>query len=154
MAIDKQFFSEQVIYLDKEMLDKEDAISYLAKELHNKNAVTDKFATAVINREENYPTGLALAHDFGVAIPHTDSEFIIKNQIGVLRLNHPVKFRQMGSNTDYVQVKMIFMLCLKEAHKQLEMLQNLMTLFSDSKKIEQLNQVDSKESFINLMCKE
>ena len=46
---------------------------------------------------------------------------------------------------------MIFILCLKEAHKQLDMLQNLMTLFGDDAKIEKLYACKSIEEFLNLI---
>ena len=69
-----------------------------------------------------------------------------------MSLDNPIQFRQMGSDTEKVQVKMVFILCLKEAHKQLDMLQNLMTLFGDSKQIEQLYKCKSPDEFLKIIC--
>ncbi len=69
-----------------------------------------------------------------------------------MSLNNPVQFRQMGSDTDKVQVEMIFILCLKNAHKQLDMLQNLMTLFGDDVEIKKLYECKTSDEFLNIIC--
>lgn len=106
---------------------------------------------AIKKREENFPTGLNLESGVGVAIPHTDPEYVNKDQIGFISLNKPIEFKQMGSDTEKVQVKMVFILCLKEAHKQLDMLQNLMTIFGNSQMVKNLYECKSKDKFLNLI---
>ena len=152
MKLDKKLFSEQVLLFHQDLQTQDEVFEDLNKKLLAKGVVNDEFLDAVKKREIKFPTGLQLESGFGVAIPHTDPQFVNKNQIGFMSLDTPIQFRQMGSDTEKVQVKMVFILCLKEAHKQLDMLQNLMTLFGDSKQIEQLYKCKSPDEFLKIIC--
>jgi PTS system galactitol-specific IIA component len=152
MKLDKKLFSEQVLLFHQDLKTQDEVFEDLNKKLLAKGVVNDEFLDAVKKREIKFPTGLQQESGFGVAIPHTDPQFVNKNQIGFMSLDNPIQFRQMGSDTEKVQVKMVFILCLKEAHKQLDMLQNLMTLFGDSKQIEQLYKCKSPDEFLKIIC--
>lgn len=152
MKLDKKLFSEQVLLFHQDLQTQDEVFEDLNKKLLAKGVVNDEFLDAVKKRKIKFPTGLQLESGFGVAIPHTDPQFVNKNQIGFMSLDNPIQFRQMGSDTEKVQVKMVFILCLKEAHKQLDMLQNLMTLFGDSKQIEQLYKCKSPDEFLKIIC--
>lgn len=152
MKLDNKLFSDKVLIFHQDLKTQDEVFEDLNKKLLAKGIVNDEFLDAVKKREMKFPTGLQLESGFGVAIPHTDPQFVNEDQIGFMSLNNPIQFRQMGSETDKVQVKMIFILCLKEAHKQLDMLQNLMTLFGDSNQIEQLYKCKSPDEFLKIIC--
>lgn len=152
MKLDKKLFSEQVLLFHQDLKTQDEVFEDLNKKLLAKGVVNDEFLDAVKKREIKFPTGLQLESGFGVAIPHTDPQFVTENQIGFMSLDNPIQFRQMGSDTEKVQVKMVFILCLKEAHKQLDMLQKLMTLFGDSEQIEQLYKCKSPDEFLKIIC--
>ncbi len=152
MKIDQKLFSKRIILFHQNMKTQDEIFRNLDKRLVDKRIVTNGFLRAIQKREKNFPTGLQLESGIGVAIPHTDPEFVNENQIGFMSLNDPVQFRQMGSDTEKVQVRMIFILCLKEAHQQLDMLQNLMTLFGDDATIKQLYKCQSEKEFLNIIC--
>lgn len=151
MKLDRKLFSKEVILFHQDIATQDEIFEKLNENLLAKGVVKDGFLAAVKKREKNFPTGLKLESGFGVAIPHTDPEFVNEDQIGFMSLNKPIQFRQMGSDTEVVEAKMIFILCLKEAHKQLDMLQNLMTLFGDDAKIKKLYACKSIEEFLNLI---
>lgn len=152
MKLDNKLFSDKVLIFHQDLKTQDEVFEDLNKKLLAKGVVNNEFLDAVKKREMKFPTGLQLESGFGVAIPHTDPQFVNEDQIGFMSLNNPIQFRQMGSETDKVQVKMIFILCLKEAHKQLDMLQNLMTLFGDSNQIEQLYKCKSPDEFLKIIC--
>lgn len=152
MKLDNKLFSDKVLIFHQDLKTQDEVFEDLNKKLLAKGVVNDEFLDAVKKREMKFPTGLQLESGLGVAIPHTDPQFVNEDQIGFMSLNNPIQFRQMGSETDKVQVKMIFILCLKEAHKQLDMLQNLMTLFGDSNQIEQLYKCKSPDEFLKIIC--
>lgn len=152
MKLDNKLFSDKVMIFHQDLKTQDEVFEDLNKKLLAKGVVNNEFLDAVKKREMKFPTGLQLESGFGVAIPHTDPQFVNEDQIGFMSLNNPIQFRQMGSETDKVQVKMIFILCLKEAHKQLDMLQNLMTLFGDSNQIEQLYKCKSPDEFLKIIC--
>lgn len=147
MYLKKDFFSEQVILIDKEATTQAGALKLIADVLQEKGIVTPSFYPAILAREEKYSTGLTLSDGTGVAIPHTDTDKVNKNQIGFISLSRPISFKQMGDPTQNVEVNMIFMLCLKNADEQLDMLQNLMQMFSDTEMMKRVREVKTKEAF-------
>ena len=50
----------------------------------------------MIKREAVFPTGLMI-NGIGVAIPHTDSQYVKRSQVGFLSLTDPLPFIEMGT---------------------------------------------------------
>lgn len=148
MYINKKLFSKEVILLHQNVKDKEEALTILATELERKNVVNTNFLPAILKREQEYPTGLALQENLGVAIPHTDPDEIKQEQLGFISLQHPIEFKQMGDANSKVKVSMIFVLCLKSPDKQLNMLKSFMNMFTDAETMKQINAVETKEQFL------
>lgn len=144
------YFDEKVIILNGSAKTKEAALSELANLMLIKNSVNDSFLENVLKREEVYPTGL-LVNGVGIAIPHTDSEYVKKSQLGFMSLESPVVFNEMGTLDKEVEVNLIFMLALKEAHEQLSMLQQLIEMFQNESVISSLFEIETEEEFIKLM---
>lgn len=144
------YFDEKVIILNGSAKTKEAALSELANLMLIKNSVNESFLENVLKREEVYPTGL-LVNGVGIAIPHTDSEYVKKSQLGFMSLESPVVFNEMGTLDKEVEVNLIFMLALKEAHEQLSMLQQLIEMFQNESVISSLFEIETVEEFIKLM---
>jgi len=153
VLIDEKFFSKKVLLFDKDLKSDDEVFDLLSDSLENKGVVKNTFRAAIKKREKNYPTGLALSSGIGVAIPHTDPEHVNENQVGFVSLKTPVNFRQMGSDTEVVPVKLVFVLCLKDSHKQLTMLQNLMGLFGNDEIIKKFLSCKDESGFINIINK-
>lgn len=134
-------FDEEAILLDIKGADATDVLSQMADVLYKKDVVKDTYKEALLTREVDYPTGLQVER-IGVAIPHTDAVHVNKDQIAFARLTEPVVFRQMGDGVE-VQVSLVFMLALKEAHAQLATLQKLVSLIQDEAVIKQLTTSNS-----------
>ena len=147
------FFDERVIVLNKEVNNREEALEILSLLLQQKGIVTTDFYENILKRESIYPTGLSI-NGYGVAIPHTDSEFVNKSQLGFLKLNNPVIFNEMGTLDSEVEVNMIFMLALKEAHEQLSMLQQLITLFQNEEVMQRVLNAGDEEEFLAIMAQQ
>lgn len=146
------FFNHQIALLKKDVPSKEVALQLLADELMDNDCVNQDFLANIIKREEVFPTGLEI-NGIGVAIPHTDSEYVKKSQVGFLSLEKPLPFLQMGTNDKEIQVSLLFMLALKEPHEQLEMLQNLIGMFQQEGVLESLMKVDQKEAYQEIIQK-
>ena len=86
-----------------------------------------------------------------VAIPHTDVEHVNKTQVGFMSLDNPVEFIEMGTEDKKIPVRMMFMLALKEAHQQLEMLTKLMDVFQNNELMEKFTKVDNFDDFYELI---
>lgn len=140
------FFNHQIALLKKNVSSKEVAFQLLADELMKKQCVNQDFLINIIKREEVFPTGLGI-HGIGVAIPHTDSEYVLESQIAFMSLTEPLPFIQMGTNDTEIQVSLLFMLALKEPHEQLEMLQRLIEMFQQDGVLEALLAVETEDAY-------
>jgi PTS system galactitol-specific IIA component len=91
-----------------------EAISFLSRSLYQAGYVKDTFEEAVLKREEEYPTGLPTV-GYGVAIPHTDAEHVLKPTIAVGVLKKPVVFKEMGYPDSTVNVSLVCVLALEKS---------------------------------------
>ncbi|MDC3424578.1 PTS sugar transporter subunit IIA [Aquibacillus sp. 3ASR75-11] len=141
---------DELIMINLEAESKERALSVLGSRLHEEGYVTDDFVKSVMEREQVYPTGLPTS-PYGLAIPHTDSDKVIKPKIAFATLKEPIKFSSMSNMEEEVDVKIIFMLALKNPHEQLEILQKLTGIFQDSDAVTRIANVETSEEFHQLL---
>ena len=141
--------SDKIVLLDESASNDQEVLAKLADRLIESGAVKPSYKPAILQREVDFPTGLA-TDKIGIAIPHTDAEHVNYDQIGVLRLRDPVTFLQMGDGEE-IPVKFVFMLALKEAHAQLGMLQTLVALIQNETKIQQLLLAKNAEEIIETL---
>ena len=122
----------------------------MAQMLLSHGIVKQDYLTGILEREQQYPTGL-LVNSIGFAIPHTDSSKVNQSQICFASLKHPVIFSGMTDDKEQIPVKFIFMLAMKQAHEQVENLQNLIGLFQNEEQIKLLEQCQSTNEFISIL---
>ncbi|WP_434520462.1 PTS sugar transporter subunit IIA [Pediococcus sp. M21F004] len=151
MLLDKKMFNENIMLFDDDAVTREAAITKLSNKLLDRDIVKSSFLNAILIRENNYPTGLQLSNNLGVAIPHTDADKVNQDQIAFMSFKNPITFRQMASETEVVPVNMIFILCLKSPHDQLDMLQNLMALFTNNEFMMQLIKCHNQKEFFHVL---
>lgn len=146
------FFDQEVMFFDEDVKTSDDIITLLAKELQKNKIVTDEFLTNALQRETNFPTGL-FTEGLGVAIPHTDSQYVNKSQIAFASLKHPVTFKSMVDINEEVPVKLVFMIAMASPHEQAGLLSNLMDLFQDRNALLALDACTQKEKVIDILHK-
>lgn len=128
-----------------------EVLSSLADYLIEEKMVKPSFKNAVLEREDSYPTGLQF-DGYGIALPHTDSDHVIKSQIAIMTLEKPVKFIEMASTDKEIDVKTIFMLALKDSNQHIKILQKVMELLQDKEAMSKIESFDdSKESVDKLI---
>ncbi|KRN32059.1 PTS sugar transporter subunit IIA [Liquorilactobacillus mali] len=125
LTLDKNLF---LTHLDAE--DNLDALGKIADNLYNYNYVEKNYRQAVLEREEDYPTGLP-SHWPIVAIPHAAYKLVKKTTISVATLSHPVKFHDMGDVNNILDVDVIIMMAIGQPHGQVEMLQKIVSVIQD-----------------------
>lgn len=137
--------NQDLVLLDVAAGSQYEFLGIVADNLHKEGFVKASYKDAVIAREKVFATGLPTLNGGGVAIPHTDVEHVEKAAISFARLATPVEFVVMGDENSKVLVDMAFMLALKEAHSQIEMLQELMGILQDEEALEFLKKESDKE---------
>lgn len=144
------YFKKDLIFSNMEAECKEGYFETVAQKALDLGMVTDEFQVNVINREKNFPTGIQL-EKYGIAIPHTDAQYVKDEFIAVTTFKEPVKFSSMEDMNAKVDVKIAFMLGLNQPHAQLEVLQQLMGLFQDEAKISNLLSAKSTEELEGML---
>ena len=121
---------KELVWLDIDYSSKENLFQEVGKKLYEMGYVKDSFANALSEREKNFPTGLA-TEPFQVAIPHTDSIHVEKEAIACIRLLNPIKFRDVGDDENEVDAEFVFVLCILEPEKQIDILKALVETLSN-----------------------
>lgn len=144
------------MYLEKELClfkievdSQKELFKIMSNKLLQSGCVKADFLDGIINREQEYPTALQVGN-VGFAIPHTDSSYVNHSQICFASLKNPIIFYDMTDKSRQIEVELVFMLAMEKPHEQIDTLQNLIGLFQDKEKIEQLLICNNKEAFINL----
>lgn len=141
--------NKELITLNFNAKDREDALRKMGAKLLKCGYVNKGFTEAIIEREKNFPTGIS-TKNIGVAIPHTDVEYVNKTSIAIGTLNKPVTFQNMGSD-DELQINIIFMLAIKEPKEQLKMLQKLTEVFQDDNALEKIKNAKNELEVLEIM---
>ena len=124
----------------------------ISNKLIKNGYVKKSFTKSILDREKIYPTALKL-DKFGIAIPHTDSENVLKSGIAFVKLNENCEFKEMCTNKD-VEVNMAFILLVKDKKKQVDTLTKLMNLFSKNDILEKLYNEENKISIAKILNNE
>ena len=105
------------------------------------------YPQALIKREKDFPTGLD-AGVFGIAIPHTESAWVIRNTTGILVMKEPVDFIKMGTEKEKIPVKLIFILAVKPGSDHMNRLKRIMSLIQDQELLSRIAAAENKKEII------
>ncbi|BDR57048.1 PTS sugar transporter subunit IIA [Xylocopilactobacillus apis] len=147
------FFDKKIINLEVDVQSSTEIITKLANELESKNIVKDSYLEHVLAREEEFPTALDLGDGVGVAIPHTDSEYVNTSQIALATLKQPVSFKSMVNKDLDVKVILVFMIAMSKPHEQSQLLSNLMTFCQNKKAVKELLAVSNANDAYEILNK-
>ena len=143
---------KKLIFIDLEAASKEEVINALASEMITAGKARDTYLRAVLEREREYPTGLPL-EGVNIAMPHTFAQHVIEPTIAVARLKQPVRFIQMGTKDQALEVQLVLMMAINDPQQQLGMLKKIMRLFANSEVLKQVMQsVTVEELYQVLQC--
>lgn len=128
----------------------EEAIRFGGKLLYEKGYVEERYIESVLEREKVYPTGLP-TDPVPIAIPHTNSDCVIKSSMCMMILDEPLKFYQMGDLETPVMAKIVMMLAVGSAEGHLEFLSELLTILSEYSLLEQISQTPSADEIYDIL---
>ena len=126
------------VQLYSEAQDRTQVITELGTLLFQAGYVRDSFVEAALQRESQMPTGLPLEGKYNAAIPHTESEHVIKPGLALATLAKPVVFQNMIQPEEGVPVQLVILMALDQPKSKVEMLQEIAGVLQDSQVIENL----------------
>lgn len=126
-----EIITTKTIFPQLQCFSSEEVIEILSSRLFEVGIVTDTYYEAVIERELKFPTGLNVAGNYKVAIPHTDITHVNCPGIAFASLPNPVKWGNIENPEEKIGVQLVFLLAIQTPEEQVHTLQHLMGLFSD-----------------------
>ncbi|MGX7417286.1 PTS sugar transporter subunit IIA [Carnobacterium gallinarum] len=144
----KEMFQQELIDLQVQANSEEELFKIVAARLLELDYVYPDYVAGITTREQEFPTGLITQY-LTIALPHSDTQYVKKPFIYIVRLQEPVLVRQMGDNQEML-VKDIFFLGIKEPTKQVGLLQLLMTLFQSEEFVRALKNEERCEEVYTL----
>lgn len=140
---------EDLIFINESYKDCFEFLENISERLLSYGYVKESFKDAIIEREKIFPTGLPV-EPIGVAIPHCNSEHVNEAGIVLVKFKDDVKFTSMEGEGD-VNVKIAFVLLVKEKEKQVPLLQKLMEVISNSDILMKIYNENDNEKLIKIM---
>ncbi|WP_312092962.1 PTS sugar transporter subunit IIA [Niallia sp.] len=137
---------EELIFTNLEAKTSQELFYIIGNQLISLDYVKPTFIQAIIEREKEYPTGLAL-ETFHVAIPHTDPVHITKPFVAVAKNQYKLPFIHMGTDDNVIDIDCFFILGITNPNGQITLLQTLMERFNNPSFVENLKNYDKKELF-------
>jgi len=141
---------EKLILVKAAFNTREEIITKLGGLLFENGFVKDSYTQAVLNREITYPTGLP-ARMAGVAVPHTDTDHVIKPAIAIATLANPITFYMMGSPETEVQVEIVIMLAVHDAKLVIPVLRKVIFILEDDEALLKMKNAATKTEIKNAM---
>lgn len=148
----KKMFQQDLIDLQLTVQDEDELFEIIAERLQQKGYVNEGYLSGIKTREKGFPTGLITEH-LNIALPHSDTEYIERPFIYIVRTTKPIKVKQMGDNQE-MEVRDLFFLGIKEPTKQVGLLQELMLLFQNYEFVSELKQATKENDVFNLFMKQ
>ena len=145
--IDKELIKNEIWAIDQD-----DALEKMGSFMTMKGCGKPGYAKELIKREAENPTGIDMS-GFGIAIPHTDASHVAKDGIGIGILSNPIKFTQMGTDDEFVDVKLLFVLAITNPKAHLDQIQALLSALQDRKVLESIWSSDSPEEIVDIIRK-
>lgn len=122
-------FNEKEVFVSNAST-QEEVFREVAEILYKRDLVTKDFINNLLEREENYPTGIDMSVVSekipNIAIPHTESEFVKARMIVPIKLNKEISFHNMIDPTKEFDVKFLFMILNNDPEGQSNILARIM----------------------------
>lgn len=141
---------EKRIFLNLKAEKKERVLQILGQAMIEEGYAEVGYIEALIEREQEFPTGLDIK-DVGIAIPHTDADYVKKAGIALAVLENPVSFYRMGREEELVEVQLVFMLAIENPEAHLSYLQQILAVIRDTDVLKKLTEAKEKSEVIKII---
>ncbi|MBC3804882.1 PTS sugar transporter subunit IIA [Acetobacterium fimetarium] len=140
---------EDHIQINGIVRDQFEAIALAAEPLLRDGSITEDFIEAAVERERVFPTGLPTK--IGVALPHTEAKYVLKESISIVTLKNTVVFAGMGNPKESIPVNIVFLLAIQDPQKQLGVLQTIVTIIQNEKVLHKIKDAKDPKTIYNLI---
>lgn len=150
----QSLFDQDLIFFEN-VSSQQELFRSIGNQLLAKKLVNPGYIEAIIEREQNFPTGLDLSvirsDSPNVAIPHTEVEYCNWKGIVVVRLEQPIMFCSMIAPDKKILVSDAFFILNNEKNSQTNLLSYLMDFFTSKDKLSKLDKLENKSAIYQLI---
>jgi len=139
---------EDLIVLNFEAKDRRQIIKELGQRVLTKGYIYPEFITKLLEREEEFPTGLETVYP--IAIPHV-GEDCMQSFLAVATTKEPVVFNAMDGSGKELGVQLIFLFGITNPNEQVEVLKKFMLAFNEKENLKALISMEDKREALNLL---
>lgn len=151
-GIDTSLLKPELVFFDFEATDRVDLFTRLGVILAEKGYVKDTWLDAILEREDNYPTGLA-CETVQVALPHVDPEHLLKPYIAIVKPAAPVRFDGMAGSGPVDAQLVVNLGLLAHAEDQVGVLQAFLGIFIDANATKEIMAQTDAQAMIDAVVK-
>ena len=144
------YVKKDLIFLNLIVSDRIELFKELSALFLEKGYVNEGFYDFIVEREENYPTGLDL-ETHTVAIPHGDSAFIKQPFISIVTLKEPIKMKKMENADEEIKVDLFFFLGLNDGTQHLQILKQVIGVIQHEEFVKKIKGVKTSEEMMNVI---
>jgi PTS system galactitol-specific IIA component len=143
-SVEGLIISEQNILVKLKAETQVEVIRKLGGLLYENGYVKDTFVQAVLDREEIFPTGLQTTL-LGFAIPHTDTEHVVRPAVAIATLEQPVVFQAMGTPDLSIPVEIVMMLAISDPAAVVRVLRSVISILENEPALQALTLAGSEQ---------
>lgn len=140
--------NESLILLNVEAHSMEEVMEKVGSKVVEAGFAKPSYVEALVKREHEFATGLDI-NGFGVAIPHTTVEHVNEPAVAIATLTEPVKFVEMGTEDETVDVRVVFMLAVTDPKAHLAELQAIIGVVQDNEVLDRIYACESAQEVID-----
>ncbi|MHC5228535.1 BglG family transcription antiterminator [Enterococcus sp. LJL99] len=132
----------KLIFLQEEFQSKEEIFKHISHFLFKRGAVTERFESAIFERENIGSTGM----DTGVAIPHADPKTVIQTSLVIMTLKKPI----LWGNTS-IHVVVMLSIAEKDMGIARTLISSIYTILSSKENIDKIANYNKKDDIIQFL---
>lgn len=144
--------NKELICLNLEVKNKEDAIMKMAECIYKNGYVNDveKYVKNVLDREEELTTGFG----DGLAMPHGKASCVTKAALMIARFTEPIEWGSL----DNKPVDIAFLLAIPEENEEdgnihLKMLTSIASKLGSTKSVAEMRKLETKDKILDFLSK-
>ncbi len=143
---------KKLVLLGQNASSREEILSRLADRMQAEGYIGPDYLPAVLEREEQYPTGLP-SEGVQVAIPHAFSGSVYRTGTAIAVLDAPVTFFNMADTAEPLDVEIVFLMAnAAGADNHLDDLQELMDCLSRAALLTDLKAAQTPERVAEILA--
>lgn len=139
----------ELILIGLDAKNTDEVFETIGGELVKQGYCKESYVQALKDREAEYPTGINMGA-CGVAIPHTDAVYVNDKAIAIGTLKNPVTFVEMGTDDEFIETQLVFMLAVDEKG-HLELLQAILAILQDPDTVSKIVAAKDTEEIIAII---